>query len=223
MGVLTIERKVLEKNDEIANSNREIFRQRGMFVINMVSSPGAGKTSILEKTIACLKDRISLAVIEGDVQTDIDAQRVAQYDVPVVQIVTNGGCHLEARLVRDALENLELRGIDLLVVENVGNLVCPANYDLGEAAKVVIASTTEGDDKPLKYPAMFRHASVLIINKIDLIPYLNCDLATLKANALNINPSLEVFETSSTTGEGIERWCTWLEQHTKTGRKTVHN
>ncbi len=223
MGVLTIERKVLEKNDEIANGNREIFRQRGTYVINMVSSPGAGKTSILEKTIACLKDRVSLAVIEGDVQTDIDAQRVARYGVPVVQIVTNGGCHLEARLVRDALENLDPRGIEILVVENVGNLVCPANYDLGEDVKVVIASTTEGDDKPLKYPAMFRNASVLIINKIDLIPYLNCDLATLKTNALNINPSLEVFETSSTTGEGIERWCTWLEQQAGSGRNTGHN
>jgi hydrogenase nickel incorporation protein HypB len=223
MGVLTIERKVLEKNDEIANSNREFFRRRGMFVINMVSSPGAGKTSILEQTIAGLKERVSLAVIEGDVQTDIDAQRVARYGVPVVQIVTNGGCHLEARLIRDALQNLEPQNVQLLVVENVGNLVCPANYDLGEAAKVVVASTTEGDDKPLKYPAMFRNASVLIINKIDLIPYLNCDLAILKANALKINPSLEVFTTSSTTGEGIGPWCTWLEEQVVSGGKIGHN
>ncbi len=211
MSVITIERKVLERNDEIARRNREVFSRKGIFVINMVSSPGSGKTSLLETTLPALKERVKVAVIEGDVQTDMDARRVARFNVPVAQIVTNGGCHLEAKLVADALEQLDLTGIDLLVIENVGNLVCPSNYDLGEALKVVVASTTEGDDKPLKYPAMFRNASVLIINKTDLLPYLDCDIETLRRNALKINPSLIVFETSCRTGIGISEWCAWLE------------
>ncbi len=210
MSVITIERKVLEKNDELAQQNREVFKKRGIFAINLVSSPGSGKTSLLEKTLEQLNGKLMVAVIEGDVQTDLDAQRVAKFGVPVVQIVTNGGCHLEARLVQDAVGKLDLEGINLLVIENVGNLVCPAGYDLGEAMKVVIASTTEGDDKPLKYPAMFRNASVLIINKVDLVPYLNCSLAELKKNALQINPNLTVFETSCTTGSGIKEWSEWL-------------
>ncbi len=210
MSVITVERKILEKNDEVANQNRRAFSEHGIFVVNIVSSPGAGKTSLLEQTIERLKGKVELAVIEGDVQTDLDAQRVARYGIPAVQIVTRGGCHLEAGLVREALQNLDLSSIKLLIIENVGNLVCPANYDLGEAAKVVVASTTEGDDKPLKYPAMFRNASVLIINKIDLLPYIKADLATLKKNALSINPSLTVFETSCTTGAGIDEWCAWL-------------
>jgi hydrogenase nickel incorporation protein HypB len=210
MSIITIERKVLEKNDEIARQNREAFLQHGVFVFNIVSSPGAGKTSILERTLERIGSEVRIAVIEGDVQTDFDARRVARYQVPVVQIVTNGGCHLEARLVRDALAGIELAGLDILIIENVGNLVCPANYDLGEAMKVVVLSTTEGDDKPLKYPGMFLSASVLIINKIDLIPYINCDLAALRSNALQINPALKVFETSCTTLAGIAEWCGWL-------------
>jgi hydrogenase nickel incorporation protein HypB len=212
MSVITIERKVLEKNDQIARQNRELFQQHRVFVFNSVSSPGAGKTSILERTLEELKGSLRIAVVEGDVQTDFDARRVARYDVPVVQIVTHGGCHLEAGLVRDALARLELAGLDLLVIENVGNLVCPANYDLGEALKVVVLSTTEGDDKPLKYPAMFRNASVLIINKVDLVPYVDCDLARLRRNALQINPALTVFETSCTTRAGIAEWCEWLRE-----------
>jgi len=212
MSIVTIERKVLEKNDELALQNRKVFQQAGAFVINIVSSPGSGKTSILERTLEHLKGRLRIAVIEGDVQTDFDAQRVAKFGVPVVQIVTNGGCHLDANLVQDALGNMDLKGIQLLVIENVGNLVCPANYDLGEHIKVVVASTTEGDDKPLKYPTMFRQASVLLVNKIDLLPYVNCNLAELKANAFKINPTLKVFETSCTTNQGIAEWCRWLEQ-----------
>jgi hydrogenase nickel incorporation protein HypB len=212
VSVVTIERKVLAKNDEIARQNRARFEQHGIFVFNIVSSPGSGKTSILERTLEHLNGKLRVAVIEGDVQTDFDAQRVARYNVPTVQIVTLGGCHLEANLVQDALQNLDLTEIQLLIIENVGNLVCPANYDLGEAMKVVVLSTTEGDDKPLKYPAMFRNASVLIINKIDLLPYVNCDLATLRRNALQINPSLRVFETSCTTKAGIDAWCDWLMQ-----------
>jgi len=212
MSIVTIERKVLEKNDELALQNRKVFQQAGAFVINIVSSPGSGKTSILERTLEHLKGRLRIAVIEGDVQTDFDAQRVAKFGVPVVQIVTNGGCHLDANLVQDALGNMDLKGIQLLVIENVGNLVCPANYDLGEHIKVVVASTTEGDDKPLKYPTMFRQASVLLVNKIDLLPYVNCNLAELKANAFKINPTLKVFEISCTTNQGIAEWCRWLEQ-----------
>jgi hydrogenase nickel incorporation protein HypB len=214
MSIITVERKVLEKNDEIARRNRAMFSERKLFVINLVSSPGSGKTSILERTLEYFNKRVKVAVIEGDVQTDFDAQRIARYEAPVVQIVTNGGCHLDAKLIEDALGSLDLNGMKLLIIENVGNLVCPSNYDLGEAMKVVVASTTEGDDKPLKYPAMFQNASVLIINKIDLLPYLNCDLAALRSNALKINPSLKVFETSCTTKSGIAEWCSWLEQNT---------
>lgn len=212
MSVITIERKVLEKNDQIAAKNRDLFRENGIFAMNLVSSPGAGKTSILERTFQELRGEMRIAVIEGDVQTDLDAQRVAQYGVPAVQIVTLGGCHLEAGLVQDALKNIDLNGLDVLFIENVGNLVCPSNYDLGEAMKVVVLSTTEGDDKPLKYPAMIRNSEVLILNKIDLIPYLPCDLGVLRNNALKINPKLKVFEVSCTTGEGISAWCDWLRK-----------
>lgn len=210
MSVITIERKILEKNDELARHNRALFARHGIFVLNMVSAPGSGKTSILERTLERIKDTMRVAVIEGDVQTDLDAQRVSKYNIPAVQIVTRGGCHLEANLVKDALQNLDLSTIDLLIIENVGNLVCPANYDLGEAVKVVVLSTTEGEDKPLKYPGMFRNASVLIINKIDLLPYVNTNIELLKQNAFQINPSLTVFETSCTTQAGIAEWCDWL-------------
>lgn len=211
MSVVTIERKVLEKNDQIARQNRDLFVRQGVYVINLVSSPGSGKTSLLERTLEYLHDSLKIGVIEGDVQTDLDARRVAKFNVPTVQIVTNGACHLEANLVRDALSNMQLSEIRLLIIENVGNLVCPSNYDLGEAVKVVVASTTEGDDKPLKYPAMFRNASVLIINKVDLVPYTNCNLKVLRSNALKINPSLVIFETSCTTKSGIPEWCAWLK------------
>lgn len=210
MSVITVERKVLAKNDEIAQQNRELFERNKIFVFNLVSSPGSGKTSILERTLEHLNNKISIAVIEGDIQTDIDAQRVAKYNIPVVQIVTRGGCHLDALLVHDALKKISLHNIQILIIENVGNLVCPANYDLGEAMKVVIASTTEGDDKPMKYPEMFRNASVLIVNKIDLIPYVNCNLEVLKKNALAINPHLRIFETSCTTNVGIPALCDWI-------------
>ena len=210
MSIITIERKILEKNDEIAKQNRELFKEKNIFCINIVSSPGSGKTSLLERTIEILKSKINIAVIEGDVQTDFDAKRVEKYDVPVVQIVTNGACHLEAKLVSDALSNIELKYIKFLVIENVGNLVCPAGYDLGEDMKVVLLSTTEGDDKPLKYPKMFINASVLVINKIDLLQYVNCKIEELKKNALKINPDLKIFEVSCTTGKGIDNWCNWI-------------
>ena len=210
MSVVTIERKVLEKNDAFAAMNRDALVRQGVFTINMVSSPGAGKTTLLERTIAHLGGALSLAVVEGDVQTDLDAQRVAKYGVPVVQIVTNGGCHLEARLVHDAISRLDLSTTDVLVIENVGNLVCPANFDLGEDLKVVVLSVTEGDDKPLKYPAMFQRASVLIINKVDLVPYVDADVSTIRRNARLANPDLQIFETSCRSGDGIAEWAEWL-------------
>ena len=210
MSVVTIERKVLEKNDAIATTNRAAFARHRLLVVNVVSSPGAGKTTLLEATIEQLKDRLRIAVIEGDVQTDLDAQRVARYGVPVVQIVTNGGCHLEAGLVARALDRLDLAALDLLIIENVGNLVCPANYDLGEAIKIVVLSTTEGDDKPLKYPGMFRNASALVVNKIDLLPYVNADVDVIRRHARQINPALVVFEMAATTRVGIPPWCDWL-------------
>jgi hydrogenase nickel incorporation protein HypB len=212
MNIITIERKVLEKNDEIAKRNRTFFEGYGVFVLNIVSSPGSGKTSLLERTLERLGGKVDIAIIEGDVQTNIDAQRIARYNVPVVQIVTHGSCHLDAKLIQDALPNFDLKKIKVLVIENVGNLVCPANYDLGERIKVVVASVTEGDDKPLKYPSMFRNASVLVINKTDLLPYLECDIGTLKRNALQINPNLRIFETSCTTKVGISDWCDWLQK-----------
>jgi hydrogenase nickel incorporation protein HypB len=215
MSVITVERKVLEKNDAIAQQNRNSFKRKNLFTMNLVSSPGSGKTSLIEKTIHHTKNKFKVAVIEGDVQTSLDAERVAAYGVPVVQIVTQGACHLEAGLVRDAFSQIEKNNFHVLFIENVGNLVCPAGYDLGEDLKVVIVSTTEGDDKPLKYPAMFRNASALIINKIDLVPYVNCSPALIEKNALSINPSLKIFKTSCTTDEGIAEWCGWIESKIK--------
>ena len=215
MSVITVERKVLEKNDAIAQQNREVFKKKNLFTMNLVSSPGSGKTSLIEKTIHYTKNKFNVAVIEGDVQTSLDAERVAAYGVPVVQIITQGACHLEAGLVRDAFGQIEKNNFEVLFIENVGNLVCPAGYDLGEDLKVVIVSTTEGDDKPLKYPAMFRNASALIINKIDLVPYINCSPALIEKNALSINPSLKIFKTSCTTDDGIPEWCDWIESHIK--------
>lgn len=209
MSIITVERKVLEKNDQIASELRSKFKAKGIFVINLLSSPGSGKTSLIERTAEQLKAKINISVIVGDVQTDNDAKRIGRLNIPVVQIITHGSCHLEAQLVRDAYKNIENEKTDLLIIENVGNLVCPAGYDLGEDKKVVLLSTTEGDDKPLKYPAMFRNSSALIINKIDLLPYVNSSVDDIKRNAKSINSSLDSFEISCKTSEGIEDWCNW--------------
>ncbi len=211
MKVLTVERKVLKKNDDIAAENRARFAAANLTVLNLLSSPGAGKTTLLERTLEKLAGRYRLAVVEGDVQTDNDARRIARYNVPVVQVITRGGCHLEADLVQDAVANFNLEELDLLFIENVGNLVCPANYDLGEAWKVVIISTTEGEDKPLKYPPMFRVAQVCVINKIDLLPYVDFNLSRAREYARGIQPDLQFFELSARTGEGLDAWIDWLE------------
>ncbi len=221
MGVITVERKVLQKNDEVAAANRDLFRRNGLFTINLLSSPGSGKTTLLERTVEKLTGQVNISVVEGDVQTDRDASRIASYNIPVVQIVTNGGCHLEAQLVKDAVDQLELNSVDLLIIENVGNLVCPASYDLGEDKKIVMVSTTEGDDKPIKYPKMFRVSDVCVINKIDLLPYIEFDMDTVKENALNINPNLIFFEVSAKSGEGVDRWVDWLKNEVEKGKQVA--
>jgi hydrogenase nickel incorporation protein HypB len=211
VSVVKVERKILEKNDAIASHNRKLFSEKNIFVMNMLSSPGSGKTSIIEKSVVALGSKIKCGVIEGDVQTDLDAQRLDALNIPVVQIITNGGCHLEANLVGEAFSKFENQSFNLLIIENVGNLVCPAGFDLGEHLKVVLISVTEGDDKPLKYPVAFRNSSVLIVNKIDLLPYVNSSVERLKKNALQVNPLLKIFEISCVTYDGIDDWCEWLK------------
>jgi hydrogenase nickel incorporation protein HypB len=208
--VITIEQRILKRNSEVAAENRRLFDGSGVFVVSLASSPGSGKTSLLEKALAQLKGEVAVAVIEGDVQTDNDARRIEALGVPVVQIVTNGTCHLDEQMVQGALQYVEFGKVELLFLENVGNLVCPASYDLGEHLRVVLSSTTEGEDKPLKYPAMFRRSDALVLNKVDLLPYLQYDLNEARNMALRVNPALEIFETSCTTGAGIGDFCRWI-------------
>jgi hydrogenase nickel incorporation protein HypB len=208
--LITIEQKILKKNAEIALENRREIEARGAFAVGLVGAPGSGKTSLLERTLQALGGRARCAVVEGDVQTDRDAARIAALDVPVVQIVTNGTCHLEARMVQEALPQVPATALDLLFIENVGNLVCPASYELGEHVRVVVMSTAEGEDKPLKYPALFSKAHALLLNKIDLIPHLTYDAEAAVAFARQVNPDVVVFRTSCTTGQGIEEFAGWL-------------
>jgi len=210
VNLITIEQKILKKNGDIALENRGELDRNGVLGVGLVSAPGSGKTRLLERTLGALAGQARVAVIEGDVQTDRDAQRIGALDVPVVQIVTNGTCHLEARMVQEALPRVALAGLDILFVENVGNLVCPSSYELGEHLRVVLMSTTEGEDKPLKYPAMFRRSQALVITKTDLLPHLDYDLAEAKRFALQVNPGLLVFETSCRTGEGVAEWTRFL-------------
>jgi len=200
--------KILQANDRIAEENKALFK--GIYVLNLMSAPGAGKTSLIEATIRALGSKIRFGIIEGDIETDRDARRVASLGVPVVQINTNGACHLDANMIRQAVSELPLSEIDILIIENVGNLVCPAEFDVGEDDKVMILSIAEGDDKPLKYPLMFKKSSALLINKIDLLPYLDSDPKKIKEEALRINPKIEVFTLSCRTGEGLEGWLNWL-------------
>jgi len=208
---VTVVRNILEAQEKIAKVNRALFDSKGVFVINLMSSPGAGKTSLLERTIAALKDYFRIVVIEGDIQSQEDALRIKRLGVDAVQINTGGACHLDANMIQSALEQVSLDGCNLLIVENVGNLVCPAEFELGEHKKVMILSVTEGDDKPLKYPLMFQKSSVLIINKIDLLPYVTCDVDKIKRVVRELNPQIEIFEVSCKTGEGIDQWLEWLK------------
>lgn len=203
---------ILKANENIAQKNREIFNKNNVYTINLMSSPGSGKTSLLEKTIESLKDGLKIAVVEGDLQTTKDAERIEKYNIPVTQINTDGACHLDANMVDSVLDSYNFEEIDLFVIENVGNLVCPAGYDLGEDDRVVMISIPEGDDKPIKYPLIFHNANVLIINKIDLLPYTNFNMLKVKEDALNINSNLKIFEISCQTGEGLENWFIWLKE-----------
>ncbi len=210
---IEIEKKVLSENDRTAATIRANLKKRGIASINLVSSPGSGKTSLLERSLTTLNKELSIAVIAGDVQTDNDARRLEAAGGTIVRpIVTGGACHLDARMVAKSLESIDLDPVKLLVIENVGNLVCPSSYDLGEDMKVVLISTTEGDDKPLKYPAMFRKASVMVVNKIDLLGSSDFMLSRVKENALNINGALKIFELSCRSGEGLNTWYSWLRE-----------
>ena len=203
-------KNILGENDRIAAENQAMFQDKKVFVLNFMGSPGAGKTSVLEKTMECLKDKIKMAVIEGDLFTSKDAERIDKYGVPVIQINTAGGCHLDANMVQKTVKEMNLDELDLLVVENVGNLVCPAEFPVGEDARAVVLSVTEGDDKPLKYPLMFKESEIALLNKVDLAPYCNFNMDSAKKDITSLHPGIEVLEVSCTKGQGIEEWCDWL-------------
>lgn len=207
---VTIAQNILAANDTIAQEMQQQLLARGIRTLNIMSSPGAGKTTLLERTIQLLQGQLQIGVIEGDVETSADAERIEAAGAQTVQINTRGACHLEAHMVRDALAEMDLAAIDILVIENVGNLVCPAAWNLGEDLRVVVVSTTEGDDKPAKYPQMFAISQVMVINKLDLLPYVDYDLEKVKRHALAINPHLRIFEVSCRTGAGMDTWCQWL-------------
>jgi len=203
---------VLEHNDALAFENRETLRDLGIYTVNLMSGPGAGKTTLLERTLAALKGELRMAVLEGDMHTRLDAERVERYGVPAIQINTGGSCHLEARQVHDAMHHLPLKELDLLFIENVGNLVCPAEFDLGEHDRVMLLSVTEGHDKPRKYPVMFHTAQALLLTKTDLLPYVDFDLAAARREAQGLNIGMDILELSCRSGEGLEAWYAWLRQ-----------
>jgi hydrogenase nickel incorporation protein HypB len=209
---IPVVRDILEANERLAEENRRLFLDAGLLVINLMSGPGAGKTSLLERTIDALRQEIGIGVIEGDIQSSHDAERIGRKGVQVVQLNTGGACHLDSNMIKSSLGALDLDKLDLLVVENVGNLVCPAEFNVGEDMKAMILSIPEGDDKPLKYPLMFKESRVLLINKIDLLPYVDCDVEKIKKRALQLNANLEIFEISCRTGEGLDGWVDWLRQ-----------
>ncbi len=208
--LVQIERDILAKNDAIAQRNREWLAQRGIFALNLVSSPGSGKTSLLVRTIQALAGRLPVAVIEGDQQTSVDADRIRATGAAALQINTGKGCHLDAAMIDAALDRLAPVEDSVLMIENVGNLVCPAGFDLGEAHKVVVLSVTEGEDKPLKYPDMFAAASLMLLNKVDLLPHLDFDVAACLANARRVNPAIAIIEVSARSGVGLDRWLDWI-------------
>jgi len=210
--LIDIEMDVLAKNNHIAAHNREHFAQASILALNLVSSPGSGKTTLLTSTLTRLALQFDCAVVEGDQQTTNDADRIRATGVPAVQVNTGKGCHLDAQMVHDAVHQLAPKNNSLLFIENVGNLVCPASFDLGERHKVAVLSVTEGEDKPLKYPHMFAASRLMILNKIDLLPYVTFDVEVCIANARQVNPDIEVIQLSATTGEGMARWLAWLEQ-----------
>ena len=207
---IAIEEDILGKNNRLAGFNRAMFKEKGIFALNLVSSPGSGKTTLLERTLRELSHKLRFAVIEGDQQTDNDAQRIAATGVPVRQINTGAGCHLDAHMIMHGTEEFDLDNLDLLLIENVGNLVCPAAFDLGEHHKVAVLSVTEGEDKPLKYPQMFRNSTIMLLNKTDLLPHLDFDVEKCKEYARRVSPGIIIFEVSAKSGEGMEAWYQWL-------------
>ena len=208
--------QILSANDQIAQENRELLESRGILAVNLMASPGAGKTSLILQTAKALAGRVRVGVIEGDIASHVDADKVAAEGIPVVQINTGGTCHLDAPMVRQALKSLPLDKIDILFVENVGNLICPVEFRLGEGLRVMIASVAEGDDKPYKYPGIFTAVDAVVINKMDLAPYVEFDLAALREAIRGLNRRAEIFEVSCRTGEGLAPWADWLEKQWRT-------
>ena len=207
-----VKTNVLAKNDAIASSLQQIFKEKHIFVFNLMGSPGAGKTSLLEATLQDLAKDYNVAVIEGDLFTSKDAERIHALGVPVIQINTVGGCHLDANMIQDAISDLDLDALDMIIIENVGNLVCPAEFDIGEAVKVTVLSVTEGEDKPLKYPLIFKESKAILLNKIDLLPYVPFDKEKAIKDIRNLNPQGQVFEISCTVKDGLVPWLTWLRK-----------
>jgi hydrogenase nickel incorporation protein HypB len=215
---ITVLERIFEENDRVAAANRADFAGAGVFAVNLMSSPGAGKTTLLAQTLARLGGKVRIGVIEGDIETSLDADRLAGFGAVVELVNTGNGfggeCHLDAPMVRRALTRLPLPELDLVIIENVGNLVCPAEFDAGEHLRVMVHAVTEGEEKPLKYPVMFRSADLVLVNKVDLLPHLDVDLALFYANLRRINPTVPTIEVSARTGLGLDDWCTWLLQHT---------
>jgi hydrogenase nickel incorporation protein HypB len=211
MNRVPLQQKVLSENDRIAATLRESFREQSVLCVNLISSPGSGKTSLLEKTLELLPHGLRVAVLTGDIQTENDADRLRRFPYPVKQITTGGTCHLDARMIERHLADWRLQELDLLFIENVGNLVCPSSYDLGEAAKIVVLSVTEGEDKPLKYPSIFFKSELLILNKVDLLPYVPFDIEAAEENARRVHPGMEILRLSCLTGKGFPEWLAWLE------------
>lgn len=215
MKQILVKKNILGTNDEIAKKNRELLKEKGIFTINMIGSPGAGKTSVLEKVIKSLKSEINMTVIEGDLYTTKDAERIESHGIQVLQVNTGGGCHLDALMIQESLNNIDIDDTDFLIIENVGNLVCPASYDLSEDMKVTVLSITEGNDKPLKYPSMFQRSEVLIVNKMDLIEYTNFSMDELYEDIKSLNENIKIFEISCTTEEGINDLADFFKEKIK--------
>ncbi|SDC77366.1 MULTISPECIES: hydrogenase nickel incorporation protein HypB [unclassified Candidatus Frackibacter] len=210
MAKIKVVSDVLQANDVLADCNQRLLREKNIWSINFMGSPGAGKTTVLEKTVKELRNTLDIGVIEGDIYTAKDAERIEKYDIPVIQINTDGGCHLDANMVQKALEDFDLNLLNLMVIENVGNLVCPSDFALGEEAKVMAMSITEGADKPLKYPSMFRNSEVLLLNKMDLLPACDFDMDAFEEDVYSINPGIEIIKVSAIKEEGLEEWYQWL-------------
>ncbi len=223
MNRVPLEKKVLSENDRIANELRERFRENNVLVVNLISSPGSGKTTLLEKTLEALPRTERGAVLTGDIQTENDANRLKRFGFPAKQITTGGTCHLDARMIDRHLADWNLNDLDILFIENVGNLVCPSSYDLGEAAKIVLLSVTEGEDKPLKYPSIFFKSELVIITKTDLLPYVPFDIAKAEENARKVHPGVEIVRVSCTAGDGMTQWLQWLERKKKAVRQEAES